>query len=87
MRWNRLRRSIDGPGQAASSGCPGPGTAKNPNQTRRRPVAAVEGVGRAVGQVKVTCQVRPILLDGLQRRLPVHARNVLHDEKPRRIMC
>ncbi len=41
----------------------------------------MEDVSRAVGQVKVTCQVRPILLDGLQCGDAVHARNVVHDEK------
>jgi hypothetical protein len=44
-------------------------------------LAAVEDVGWAVGQVKVICQVRPILLDGPQRPGAVHARKVVHDKE------
>src|SRR5438067_9377851 len=44
-------------------------------------LATVEDVGRAIGQVKLIGQVRPILLDGLQRSLAVHAGHIVHYEK------
>jgi hypothetical protein len=51
----------------------------NPHTATNR-LAAVEEVGWAVGQVKIRGQMRPILLDGLQCRVAVHAGNVVHDE-------
>src|ERR1700720_2987479 len=53
--------------------------AEPPNADDR--FAAVKNVGQAVGQVKVTCQVRPILLDGMQRGVAVRARNIVHYEE------